>query len=105
MLRIWQSEEEDSRTALRLEGRLGGPWVAELERLCEDLLVSGMSVTLDLADVVFIDERGVGLLRRVSSRGATVTSTSPFVAAQLQATEAWTDPENSKCDPAAGGID
>jgi hypothetical protein len=96
VLRVWRTEEGPSRVALRLSGRLGGPWVSELERLCEDLFADGKEIALDLADVGFIDERGVGLIRLVSSRGATVTSTSPFVAARLQESPEWTERAVSK---------
>ena len=84
MLRIWKTEDGASRVALRLSGSLGGPWVSELERLCEGLFCEGKGITLDLSDVGFIDERGVAAIQLVSSRGATVTSTSPFVATRLR---------------------
>lgn len=87
--------------ALRLSGRLGGPWASELERLCEGLLDEGKGVTLDLSDVGFIDERGVAAIRLVSSRGATVTSTSPFVATRLRETVEWTERDPSKRKPGA----
>lgn len=107
MLRIWQAEDGDSRVALRLEGRLGGVWVGELERLCEDLFTAGKDIVLDLSDVGFIDERGVEFIRLVSSLGATVASTSPFVAARLLD---WNDridrfSKSSKHDSKAGGVD
>lgn len=105
MLRIWRTEEGATEVALRLEGRLGGLWVGELERLCEELFGEGKSITLDLSDVGFIDERGVGLIRLVSSRGATVTSTSPFVAARLRENGQWSGRAVVKRDPAAGGVD
>jgi hypothetical protein len=84
VLRIWRTDEGASRVTLRVSGHFGGPWVSELEELCEHLFAEGRRITLDLWDVGFIDERGVGLIRLVSSRGATVASTSPFVAARLQ---------------------
>lgn len=84
VLRIWTTEDGASRVALRLSGRVGGPWVFELERLCEVLFDEGKGITLDLSDVGFIDERGVAAIRLVSSRGATVTSMSPFVAQRLR---------------------
>lgn len=96
VLRIWQTEEGASRVALRLEGRFGGLWVGELERLCQDLFAEGKDIALDLSDVGFIDERGVGFIRLVSSGGATVTSMSPFVAARLQESPEWTERAASK---------
>ena len=96
VLRIWQTEEGASRVALRLEGCLGGLWVGELERLFEGLFTEGKDIAMDLSDVGFIDERGVGFIRLVSSRGATVTSMSPFVAARLQESPERTERATSK---------
>jgi hypothetical protein len=45
---------------LRLEGRLPGPWVCELEHCCHTAKVShpNMTLSVDLAGVTFIDQAG-----------------------------------------------
>ena len=69
---------------LRLEGHLGGPWVGELRRSCDRVLSNGKRLTLDLADVSFIDRDGVGLLRTLKCAEVEVRNCSPFVALQLK---------------------
>jgi hypothetical protein len=96
LLRIWQNESEAAAVAVRLEGRLGGRWVGELERVLEALLAQGKRIELNLSDVVFLDERGIRFIRKCSSRGVSVTTSSPFVAAQLAESDEWTEPGRPK---------
>ena len=89
MLRITLVESPGSAAVLRLEGRIIGPWVGELGRACERVLVqTDARLTLDLAGVSFMDGDGIALVRSLLSRDArdvTVTNGSPFVAEQLRA--------------------
>jgi anti-anti-sigma regulatory factor len=57
---------------LKLEGRLSGPWVGELERTwCEvTSKTPADSVVLDLSDVTFVDAEGKKLLSGMFRRGA-----------------------------------
>jgi anti-anti-sigma regulatory factor len=57
---------------LKLEGRLSGPWVGELERTWCDVTSKNPagSVVVDLSDVTFIDSEGKNLLRRMFRQGA-----------------------------------
>jgi anti-anti-sigma regulatory factor len=70
--------------AVRVEGRVIGPWVGELARACDQLLGSGSELVIDLAAVSFVDRAGVALLRRLAARGAAVVNASRFVAEQLK---------------------
>lgn len=78
------AETADPPVTLRLEGQLIGPWVGELRRACQALLHEGRSVTLDLADVSFLDAEAIDLLRALASHRVAVTHCSPFVAEQLR---------------------
>jgi len=69
---------------LKLEGRVVGPWVAELRQVCEKLLTEGRALKLDLADVTFADASGVAALSSFKSRGVTFINCSPFVEEQLK---------------------
>jgi hypothetical protein len=62
MLRITVQDGEESRT-IKLEGRIAGPWVAELERVWRSLAPSfdRKRLHLDLRSVDFVDAAG-GLL-------------------------------------------
>jgi len=69
---------------LRLEGRVAGPWVAELRTACERVLGEGRALELNLAEVSFLEPAGVALLANVRKRGVRLLACSPFVAEQLK---------------------
>ena len=84
MLKISSVEPVNHSVTLRLEGRVIGPWVAELRQTCEQVLVSGRPLTLQLADVEFMDAQGVALLSSLRSRGVSLLECPPFAEAQLK---------------------
>ena len=84
VLRISLVEVPDEAVILRLAGRVSGPWVEELRRWCEQVLASGNGLSLDLADVLFMDLDGVALCRSLRDRKVAFLHCSPFVAEQLK---------------------
>ena len=85
MLRITVVESSSNAVRLRVEGRMTGRWVEELRRSCGlHALSDGIRITLDLADVSFVDAAGVELLKELRSHCVTLLSPSPFVAEQLK---------------------
>ena len=70
MLRI--TVEDGSRPSIRLEGKLSGPWVGELERTWKKFTAHEASgtITVDLSEVTFIDSAGKKLLSTLVERGA-----------------------------------
>ena len=84
MLKISQIEPVNLPVVLRLEGRVVEPWVAELQKSCEELLTGGQSLKLHLGDVEFMDAQGVALLSRLRSRGVSILECPPFAAEQLK---------------------
>ena len=85
MLRITVVESSSNAVRLRVEGRMTGCWVEELRRSCElHALDDGIRISLDLADVSFVDAAGVELLKELRSHCVTLLSPSPFVAEQLK---------------------
>jgi len=71
MLKITTLTNAES-TALRLEGRLAGLWVQELER-CWDSTVSTTTdhpLTVDLSAVTYVDSDGKDLLKKIHKQGA-----------------------------------
>jgi ABC-type transporter Mla MlaB component len=85
MLKISKLAPADPRVTLRLEGSIAGPWVAEARTACERVLNEGWTLQLNLAEVDFVDARGIALLSDLRSKGVSVLECSPFVAAQLKA--------------------
>jgi anti-anti-sigma regulatory factor len=85
MLRITVVESSSEAVRLRVEGRVTGRWVEELRKSCDlQALSDGIRLTLDLADVSFVDPAGIELLKELRSRCVTLLSPSPFVAEQLK---------------------
>jgi len=69
MLRITIVESSREAVRLRVEGRVTGGWVEELRRACElHALCDEVRLTLDLADVSFVDSAGVELLKELRGR-------------------------------------
>jgi hypothetical protein len=67
-------EENSSPLLVRLEGRLVGPWVSELQRLCDEQNAGRSSVvmTIDLCGVTGMDAKGRLVLDDLLHRGATL---------------------------------
>jgi hypothetical protein len=84
MLKITPLAAAPGRTTLRVEGRLVGPWVGELERECERLLTDGQPLVLDLSDLWFLDGPAISLLRSLERRRVTLAQPPPFVAEVLK---------------------
>ena len=84
MLRITESGLADEAMTLRLEGQVIGPWVAELQRICEQFLSSGRQITLDLSDVSFADLDGISLLHTLQGRQVALVNHSALLGEQLK---------------------
>ena len=87
MLRITAENGTGDRTSLRLEGRVVGPWVAELTRRCEAVQGSGRDLALERAGVSFRAREAVQLVRALSERGVDVRCCTAFVCEQLRGGE------------------
>lgn len=86
MLRITTIEESQNAT-LRLEGRLVGAWVGELERCWISTKNANhkRKLTIDLSDVEFVDERGEELLERLFLEGAELHADNLFLRSLISA--------------------
>ena len=85
MLRIATASESGNSATLTLEGRVIGPWVDELRRACQRVVVAGAELRLDLHEVAFVDRDGLALLKSLVDRGVTVVNCPAFVREQLKA--------------------
>ncbi len=81
VLKITRVDEgaSDSIPTLKLEGKLIGPWVDELRRVCEELHTPPSGLRLNLAGVTFIDPAGIKLLGDLIRLGATISECTGFV--------------------------
>ncbi|HLF83101.1 MAG TPA: STAS domain-containing protein [Blastocatellia bacterium] len=84
MLRISEIELNGDAATLRLEGRVVGMLVAEVENACEQHLSKGHRLRLDLADLSFADRAAIALLQELRRRGVALTNCSPFLNEELK---------------------
>jgi hypothetical protein len=85
MLRITVVESSGEAARLRVEGRVTDGWVEELRKTCDlQGLGDGIRLTLDLADVAFVDAAGIELLKELKHRCVTLLNPTSFVAQQLK---------------------
>jgi hypothetical protein len=75
MLKITE-ECSSGITTIRLEGKLVGPWVEELERAW--LAVPRRPLTVDMRGVTTVDQSGKSLLAKMSTQGATFLADMPM---------------------------
>ena len=75
MLRITIGKNSRS-TILRVEGRLAGPWVDELQRAWRSVSPEPADgrVSVDLTDVTLVDKEGKALLETMHAEGAKLKS-------------------------------
>lgn len=70
MLKVTTTDEDQTIT-LKLEGKLAGPWVQEVDRVWANTARSSASgYVIDLCSVTFIDSPGQDLLAAMSRHGA-----------------------------------
>lgn len=80
MLRI-TVEEKPEAVVIKLEGRVAGPWAAELGRLWEEKAsaVACKRLSLDLRETTFADADGMRVLKAIYSRtGAAFLTGTPW---------------------------
>lgn len=77
MLRITTTRSAGRSVTLRLEGRVAGRWIKELELAFVDAQAGGAAVTLDLAGVSFIESGGIEMLQGLGA--VRLENPSPFI--------------------------
>jgi anti-anti-sigma regulatory factor len=74
-------EENSSAMTLKLEGRVAGPWAAELSRVWEQTLptVAARPLSLDLRETTYADAAGIQALRDIYAQtGAAILTGTPW---------------------------
>lgn len=82
MVRI-STEDRGATLELRLEGRLSGAWVAELEECWRSHAARSphKKLIVDLTDTQVIDLAGKYLLRLMHQSGVAITARTPYMKA------------------------
>jgi anti-anti-sigma regulatory factor len=74
-------EENSNAMVITLEGRVAGPWAAELSRLWEEKAPAAAQkkLSLDLRETTFADAGGIRVLRAIYSQtGAAILAGTPW---------------------------
>ena len=80
MLRITKIFENDLTMILRLDGKIVNATTAELEgACCQYRNGGGKALSLDFSGVTFIDNDGLGTLKKIKNKGIAMVNGSPFV--------------------------
>jgi hypothetical protein len=79
MLRLTRTTRLPHEVVLVLDGQIVAEWVELLEDECLELLTSEQKLSLDLANVTYVDRRGARLLRRMASRAVPLINCPPLV--------------------------
>jgi anti-anti-sigma regulatory factor len=71
---------------LKLEGRLAGAWVKELEQCWRTAssTTSGRRTVVDLADVDFVDRAGEAVLTEMHASGVELVGETPLICSMLE---------------------
>jgi hypothetical protein len=73
---------------LKLEGKLNGPWVDELQNCWKEAVAEGPhrnAIKIDMRGVSYVDHRGQSLLLRMECAGASLVECSDFIRQVLDA--------------------
>ena len=84
MLKISIMGSSRTRSTVRLEGHISGPWVEALRKACDAELTDHKRMLLDIADVSFVDRDGIRLLTELQTRRVALLNPQPFVAELLK---------------------
>ncbi len=79
MLWIEKREQSCCEVTLKLEGQLLGDWVSVLEKECREMLKEQKGLTLEMAGVTYVNQRGVELLRRLVAEKVELANCSPLI--------------------------
>jgi hypothetical protein len=83
MLKITQVNGHNGARICKLEGKLLEPWLAEVLAACKPPDGRPGPIGLDLANLTFVDQAGIRLLRELILGGITICACSSFVAELL----------------------
>ncbi len=83
MLRITTMTDDGQTVHLKVEGRVVGDWVPELDQLCGACLSQKKQIVLDFSEVTYIDRRGIEVLKGVLGDRVKITGAGLLIRALL----------------------
>lgn len=83
MLKITEKEKTRSSITLNLEGRIAEDLIEAVKEVCEPILLSGLRLQIDMADVSFVDRSGVSYFLGLQNRKVNLINCSLFLSEQL----------------------
>lgn len=83
MLKITAQRKNGAMVILKLTGKIHGEWVALLADECRKAQRAAKQVALDLAEVTYIDDRGLRVMQSLSPEQIRVINCPAFVAELL----------------------
>ncbi len=104
MLRV-TVEERDDQVIFRVEGKLKGPWVIELEKCWRSTSgrAGGQTFGVDLNGVDFVDDQGRALLTKMATARVELIASEPLMRSTVQQIVAAVRCMNSMQDPSGHG--
>jgi len=75
--------EDAQNVRLKVEGRMVGEEVSELDHSCTEFLAQNKMIVLDLSEVSYIDRRGVDVLQQIPADRVHIQGASLLVQALL----------------------
>jgi len=80
MLMITKIKHDNQSVTLKLDGKIEGMYLQELEGICKcHLAESSLNVTLDFSGVTFIDDKGLEMLLKIRDMRLKIVKCSPFI--------------------------
>lgn len=83
MLRIEEKKTGNKNLTLKLDGKIEALYIDELRSICENLMKKGR-LTLDLADVSYIDEESIEMFAKLTGKKLKIINCSPFISVLLK---------------------
>jgi anti-anti-sigma factor len=80
MLRITETSKDENTVTLKLDGKMVGASVSDLEELClHHRDEKGKTVVLDFSGVAFIDNYGLKVLKKIKDNRILIVNYSLFI--------------------------
>lgn len=84
MLMIKEMKKNKGAVTLKLDGRIEGLYMPDLERICERYRrMKNSTILLDFTGVTYIDDDGLESLMRIRDDRVEIVNCSPFIRALL----------------------